>query len=54
MAGTRRGLTLLLSGREAEATPDFDQVVRRSPEWKVNLEYLIETATSTRAKWATP
>jgi tetratricopeptide (TPR) repeat protein len=48
VAYARRGLTLLLSGREAEAAIDFDQVVRSSPEWKGNLEHLIETATSKR------
>jgi serine/threonine-protein kinase len=44
MAYARRGLTLVILGRAAEAAPDLAQVLRRSPEWKERLDLLIETA----------
>jgi hypothetical protein len=42
MAYARRGLTLLLLGREAEAAPDFDRMRQLDPEWGPLLERLIE------------
>jgi tetratricopeptide (TPR) repeat protein len=44
VAFARRGLTLLLQGKETEAERDFEQCLRRSPAWKDHLELLIETA----------
>jgi hypothetical protein len=46
VAYARRGLTLLLMGREAEAAADFEQVALRGAdaEWRRYLRALIEAA----------
>jgi tetratricopeptide (TPR) repeat protein len=44
VAYARRGLTLLLQGKEAEAAGDFEQCLREGPAWKAHLELLVETA----------
>jgi tetratricopeptide (TPR) repeat protein len=44
LAYGRRGLTLLLQGKEAEAARDFELLLRKGPAWKAPLELLIETA----------
>jgi hypothetical protein len=49
VAYARRGLTLLLLGREIEAEQDFQQVLRRGPEWGGPLRLLIAEATHRRA-----
>jgi tetratricopeptide (TPR) repeat protein len=45
----RRGMSLWLLGREAEAVRDFEQCLRRGPEWKAYLDLLIEMAKRQRA-----
>ena len=42
MAYIRRGLTLLLLGRDGEAGPDFDRMRQLDPEWGPLLDRLIE------------
>jgi tetratricopeptide (TPR) repeat protein len=42
MSYARRGLTLLLLGREAEAEPDFERMRQMDPEWRPYLALLIE------------
>jgi hypothetical protein len=42
VAYARRGLTLLLQDKEAEADRDFHEILRRSPEWKETLDLLLE------------
>ena len=49
VAYARRGLTLLILGRDEEAAQDFDQVLRRGPEWKGLLRLLIGEAERRRA-----
>jgi tetratricopeptide (TPR) repeat protein len=44
LASARRGLTLLLLGREAEAHRDFQEFIDRNPAGQRNLERLIEEA----------
>ncbi len=44
VAYARRGLTLLLQGRDAEAEADFQQILRRGPEWQGPLRLLIDAA----------
>jgi tetratricopeptide (TPR) repeat protein len=44
VAYARRGLTLLLLGRDAEAARDFTQILQRKPEWKAYLDLLMATA----------
>jgi tetratricopeptide (TPR) repeat protein len=44
VARARRGLTLLLLGREAEAEPDFRQIRLQSPEWEHPLQLLVQEA----------
>jgi hypothetical protein len=46
----RRGLTLLLQRKEAEAALDFELFLRKDPTWKADLELLIETARRHRAQ----
>ncbi|HEY7425726.1 MAG TPA: tetratricopeptide repeat protein [Gemmataceae bacterium] len=45
----RRGLSLWLLGREAEAMRDFEQWLQRDPDWEAHLELLLETARQHRA-----
>jgi serine/threonine-protein kinase len=45
----RRGLSLWLLGREAEAVRDFEQCLQRGPDWKAYLDLLIEAAKRHRA-----
>jgi len=42
LALVRRGLTLVLLGRDAEALPDFDRVRRLDPVWEPYLGLLTE------------
>jgi tetratricopeptide (TPR) repeat protein len=49
VAHARRGLTLLLQGRDAEAEPDFQQVLRLGPAWAGPLHLLIDEAARRRA-----
>jgi tetratricopeptide (TPR) repeat protein len=44
VAYARRGLSLLLQGRDAEAAQDFEQILSRGPEWAGHLQLLIEQA----------
>jgi tetratricopeptide (TPR) repeat protein len=44
VAYARRGLTRFLLGQAAEAAKDFEEALRRSPDWRDHLELLIETA----------
>ena len=48
VAYARRGLTLLLQGRDVEAEEDFQQVLTRGPEWGGPLGLLIDEATYRR------
>jgi tetratricopeptide (TPR) repeat protein len=48
VAFARRGLTLLLLGRDRDAEQDFDQFLLRSPDWKTYLELLIREAKQHR------
>jgi tetratricopeptide (TPR) repeat protein len=48
IAYTRRGLTLLLLSREAEARDDLEQAARRLPKWRDYLTLLIEVAKQQR------
>src|SRR5262249_36171714 len=43
VAFARRGLTFSLLSKEAEAARDFQEILRRSPEWKETLDLLFET-----------
>ena len=49
VAYARRGLTLLFLGRDTEAEQDFQQVLRRGPEWDGPLRLLIHEAERLRA-----
>jgi hypothetical protein len=49
MSYARRGLTLLLLGRDAEAEPDFERMRRLDPEWGPLLALLIEGVRQHRA-----
>jgi len=40
----RRGLTLLLRGREADAARDFETMLRLSPDWEPHLALMVRTA----------
>jgi len=44
VARVRRGLMLLLQGRQAEAAADLDEAIARNPGWREYLELLVETA----------
>jgi tetratricopeptide (TPR) repeat protein len=44
VARVRRGLMLLLLGREADAAADLDEVLGRNPGWRDHLVLLIEMA----------
>jgi tetratricopeptide (TPR) repeat protein len=46
VAYARRGLSLLLLGREEEARENFEEIARRNtdPNWKQHLELLIDSA----------
>jgi tetratricopeptide (TPR) repeat protein len=43
-AYARRGLTLLLLGREEEAARDFEDMLRRAPDWTGHLELMVRAA----------
>jgi tetratricopeptide (TPR) repeat protein len=49
VAYARRGLTLLLQDKDDQAALDFDQILRRRPDWEANLKRLIDTARRQRA-----
>ena len=44
VAYARRGLTLLLLGRETEAARDFADMLRRAPDWTDHLERMMRAA----------
>jgi tetratricopeptide (TPR) repeat protein len=44
VARARRGISLLLLGRETEATADLDEAMTSNPEWRDRLVMLIEAA----------
>jgi hypothetical protein len=44
VAYSRRGLTLLLLGREAEAASDLEHAVQRLPECREYLDLLVQLA----------
>jgi tetratricopeptide (TPR) repeat protein len=44
LAYGRRGLTLWLQGREAEAARDFEQCLHKGPAWQAHFELLVEAA----------
>lgn len=48
IAYARRGISLWLVGRQAEAEKDFEQFIRRRPDWKGHLERIIEAARQQR------
>jgi len=48
-AYARRGLSLILQGKEAEAAPDFEAGSLRHPDWKEDLDFLIQTARAQRS-----
>src|SRR5262249_8109334 len=45
----RRGLTRLLQGKESEAELDFQEWLRLAPDWKNDLQLLIDEAMRVRA-----
>jgi tetratricopeptide (TPR) repeat protein len=51
VAYARRGLTLLLLGREDEAARDFAEGLRRSPDWADHLALMVAAARE-HAGWA--
>jgi tetratricopeptide (TPR) repeat protein len=48
MARARRGLTLLLLGRDAEAAPDLEELLRWRPDWEGALALVIAAAREQR------
>ncbi len=54
VAHARRGLSLLLLGRDGEAEEDLAQVLLRGPEWTGRLDRLIAEAKQQRATIPTP
>jgi tetratricopeptide (TPR) repeat protein len=48
IAYSRRGLTLLLLGREREANDDLAEAFRRFPQWQIHLNMVVEMAKAAR------
>ncbi|MGI6419926.1 MAG: tetratricopeptide repeat protein [Thermoguttaceae bacterium] len=50
VAYARRGLSLLLLGKEADAALDLDQIFRRWPDWRDNIELVIKAVKQQRGQ----